>query len=105
VVISIGGKTVGETTADSQGTFSTSITPPDLGAGLVTVTATCGSTQMTTLLAFVVTSTVTTPEGGAAVFGVFVLLGFVLLRGQLNSNSTRRRRRRGAADILASEQD
>jgi len=104
VVVSIGGKTVGETTADSQGTFSTSITPPDLGAGLVTVTATCGSIQMATLLAFVVTSTVTAPEGGAAVFGVFVLLGFVLLRGQLSSNSTRRRRRRGAADILA-EQD
>ena len=48
---------------------------------------------------------VSTPEGGAAVFSVFVLLGAVLLRGQFSSNVTRRRakhrrRSRSTADIL-----
>jgi hypothetical protein len=60
---------------------------------------------MATLLAIVATSTVWSPEGSAGIFGVFVLLGLVLLRGQYTSNATRRRRRRrGAADILK-EQD
>ena len=105
MVLSIGGRTVGTTTANSQGAFSTSITPPDQGAGRVTVTATCGSTQLTALLAVVATSTVSTPEGSAAIFAVFVLLGAVLLRGQFTSNVTRRRRRRrSAADIFKSNE-
>ena len=105
VVLAIGGTTVATTTADSSGAFSASITPPTQEAGKVTVTATCGSTQLATLLALVSTSTVSTPEGGAAVFSVFVLLGAVLLRGQFTSNVTHRRakhrrRRRSIADIL-----
>ena len=104
VVLSIAGKTVGRTTSNDQGEFSTSITPPNLGAGEVTVLATCGAVQVGTLLSTVITSQVTTPENGAAVFAVFVLLGFVLLRGQFNSNGTRRRRRSSGADILAEEQ-
>jgi hypothetical protein len=104
VTLSINGTTVGATTANDEGAFSASIKPPVAKAGQVTVTATCGSTTLATLLALVTTSTVSAPEGGAAIFGVFVLVGFVLLRGQFSSNGTRRRRRRGAADILA-EQD
>jgi hypothetical protein len=103
VVLAIGGTTVAETTANSQGDFSAPITPPDQGAGRLTVTATCGSTQLATLLSLVTTATVSAPEGGAGVFCVFVLLGAVLLRGQFTSNVTRRRgrrRRRGAADVL-----
>jgi hypothetical protein len=103
VVIAVGGTTIAETTANSQGDFSALITPPDQGAARLTVTATCGSTQLATLLSLVSTATVSTPEGGAGVFCVFVLLGAVLLRGQFTSNVTRRRgrrRRRGAADIL-----
>ncbi len=69
------------------------------------MTATCGSTQLATLLSLVTTATVSAPEGGAGVFCVFVLLGAVLLRGQFTSNVTRRRgrhrrRRRGVADVL-----
>jgi hypothetical protein len=60
---------------------------------------------MAALLATVTTSTVSAPEGGAAIFGVFVLLGFVLLRGQFTSHGTHRRRRRGAADVLAAGRD
>jgi uncharacterized membrane protein YgdD (TMEM256/DUF423 family) len=105
VVISIDGNNVGTTTTNDQGAFATSITPLDLGAGQVTVTATCGSTQLTALLATVATATVSSPEVSAGIFGVFVLLGLVLFRGQFTSNVTRRRRRRGAADILDMEQD
>jgi hypothetical protein len=104
VILTIDGQQVGSTTTDSQGRFATTITPPERGAGQVTVTATCGSTQLATLLSLVVTSTVTSPEGGAAVFGVFILVGFVLLRGQITSNGTRRRRRRGAAEVLEENQ-
>jgi hypothetical protein len=46
-------------------------------------------------IAVVATSKVSTPEGSAAVFGVFVLLGMVLLRGQFGGNARRRRRSNG----------
>jgi len=69
----------------------------------VTVTATCGAIQLATLLSIVTTSTASSPEGSAATFGVFVLLGLVLVRGQFSSNGTRRRRKRTAADILKEE--
>jgi hypothetical protein len=97
VVLAIDGHQVATTTADSNGDFSAPLTPPQLGVGHLTVTATCGSTQLTTLLAMVTTVKVSTPEGGAAVFCVFVLLGAVLLRGQFTSNVTRRRKRRRTA--------
>jgi len=101
VVVSIDGKQVGMTMANGQGTFSTSLTPPDLGAGQATVVASCGSKTFTALVSMVATSRASAPEGSVAVFGIFVLLGVVLVRGQVNSNGTRRRkRRRGASDLL-----
>jgi len=101
VVVLIDGKEVGLTMANGQGTFSTSLTPPDLGAGQATVVARCGSKTFTALVSMVATSRVSAPEGSVAVFGIFVLLGVVLVRGQVNSNGTRRRRRkRGASDLL-----
>jgi len=102
VVLAIGSTNVGYGTADSQGAFAVSFTPSSQLTGLRQVTATCGSLQLATLLAVVTTSTVSTPEGAAGVFGVFILLGAVLLRGQFTSNVTRRRRRRnrGAKEIL-----
>jgi hypothetical protein len=101
VVVSINGKEVARITANSQGTFSTSLTPPDQGVGEVTMTATCGSKTFAATVSLVTTSKVSAPEGGVAAGGAFVLLGGILVRGQFGSTSSRRRRRRrGASDIL-----
>jgi hypothetical protein len=98
VTVTVGGKPVASTTADDKGAFSTPISPGRSFTGRQTVAATCGPTQLSTVLSFVVTSTLTAPEAGAATFGVFVLLGFVLLRGQFMTLV--RRRRRHATDDL-----
>lgn len=104
VVVSINGKEVGQVTANSQGAFSASLTPLDQGVGQVKVTATCGPKSFVAFANLVTTAKVSAPEGGAAVFGTFVLLGAVLVRGQFGSTaSRRRRRRRGASDILGME--
>jgi hypothetical protein len=102
VVLSIAGKQVGLTTANSQGAFSTSYTPSGIAAGQVTITATCGAMKFATLLSMVTAAAVSAPEGSAAVFGTFVLLGAVLLRGQFGSRTRRRsrRRRRPASEVL-----
>jgi hypothetical protein len=101
VVLTIAGKEVGHTTANGQGAFSTSITPPGDKIGQVTVAASCGSRTFDVFLAVVSTSKLSSPEGSTAVFGVFVLLGFVLLRGLFGSGGTRRRRKRpGTSDTL-----
>ena len=105
VFLTIGGRHVGSATANSQGVFTAMITPAIEKAGQVTVTASCGATQMNSVLAVVVSSSVATPAGStAAVFAAFVLLALVLIRGQYSSSATRRRRRRGAADILDADQ-
>ena len=79
--------------------FSSSLTPQ--GVGQVTITATCGAKRFATVVSVVATSSASTPQGSVAVFGIFVLLGAVLLRGQFGGSATRRRRqRRGAMDIL-----
>jgi len=96
VVLTIAGKEVGQTTANSQGGFSASIIPPGYKIGQVTVTASCGSRTFDVFLAVVSTSKLLSPEGSTAVFGVFVLLGIVLLRGLFGSGGTRRRRKRPA---------
>ena len=101
VVVSINGREVALTTANSQGAFSASLTPLDQGVGQVKITATCGLKSFVAYANLVTTAKVSAPEGGAAVFGTFVLLGAVLLRGQFGSTAARRRRRRrGVADIL-----
>jgi hypothetical protein len=101
VVLTIAGKEVGHTTANSQGHFSARITPPGNGVGEVTVTATCGSRTFAVLLNLVATSKGLSPEGSTAVFAVFVLLGIFLLRGLFTSGAGRRRRKRqGASDVL-----
>lgn len=101
VLISINGQNVGQLTANSQGAFSTSLTPFDQGVGQVKVTATCGSKTFVAVATLVTTAKVSAPEGSVAVGGGFVLLGAVLVRGQFGSTaSRRRRRRRGASDIL-----
>jgi len=105
VVVSINGREVALTTANSQGAFSTSLTPLDQGVGQVRITATCGVKSFVAFANLVTTAKVSAPEGGAAVFGTFVLLGAVLVRGQFGSTAARRRRRRrGAADILGMQQ-
>ena len=79
--------------------FSSSLTPQ--GVGQVTITAACGTKRFATEVSVVATSSASTPEGSVAVFGIFVLLGAVLVRGQFGGSATRRRRRRrGAMDIL-----
>jgi len=104
VLISINGKEVGQLTANSQGAFSTSLTPFDLGVGQVTVTATCGSKSFVAVATLVTTAKVSAPAGSIAVGGGFVLLGAVLVRGQFGSTaSRRRRRRRGASDVMGTE--
>lgn len=101
VPIFIDGRRVGSTTANSQGSFSAAVTPDQVGQ--LTITATCGDKTFTSVAMVVATSNASSPAGASAVFGVFVLLGVVLLRGQITGGgSTRRRRRRGGADILAS---
>jgi hypothetical protein len=93
VVLTIAGRQVGQATANSQGMFSASVTPPGSGVGQFNVTASCGSRSFGVLLSVVSTSKVSAPEGATAVFGVFVLLGFVLLWGQFGSSASRRRRK------------
>ncbi len=99
VLVSINGKRVGQLTADSQGAFSTSLTPFVQGVGQVRVTATCGSKSFVAVATLVTTAKVSAPEGSVAVGGAFVLLGGVLVRGQFGSTARRRRRRRGAPTI------
>jgi hypothetical protein len=93
VVFTLAGNQVGTTTADAQGDFSASIAPPGTKIGQVTVTAACGSKTFDVLLTVVATAALGTPEGTTAVFGVFVLLGLVLLWGQFGSSASRRRKR------------
>ena len=101
VPIFIDGRRVGSTTANSQGSFSAAVTPDQVGQ--LTITATCGAKTFVSDALVVATSKALSPAGSSAVFGVFVLLGVVLLRGQITGGgSTRRRRRRGTTDILAS---
>jgi hypothetical protein len=101
VVVSINGKEVDQIRANSQGTFSTSLTPLAQGVGQVTVSAVCGSKKFVAIANLVTTAKVSGPEGSVAVFGTFVLLGAVLVRGQFGSTAARRRRRRrGASEIL-----
>jgi len=94
VVLVIHRKVVGRTTANDRGRFSATITPPGSGIGQFTVTATCGSRTFDVILAVVSTSKLSSPEASTAVFGVFVLLGIVLLRGLFGGSGTRRRRKR-----------
>jgi len=94
VVLVIHQKVVGRTTANDRGRFSATITPPGTGIGQFTVTATCGSRTFDVILAVVSTSKLSSPEASTAVFGVFVLLGIILLRGLLGGSGTRRRRKR-----------
>jgi len=101
VVVFIDGKEVEQITADSQGTFSTSLTPPDPGVGQVTISAVCGSKRFVAVATLVTTAGVSGPEGSVAVGGAFVLLGAVLVRGQFGSTTNRRRRRRrGTSDFV-----
>jgi hypothetical protein len=95
----VGGQVVGVATANGGGAFSSTVTPPTQGAGQVTITAACGSKRFVAVVSVVATSGVSAPEGSAAVFGIFVLLGVVLVRGQFGGAASRRRRRHGAADI------
>ena len=100
VPIFIDGRRVGSTTANSQGSFSAAVTPDQVGQ--LTITTMCGAKTFVSVALVVATSKALSPAGSSAAFGVFVLLGVVLLRGQITGGgSTRRRRRRGAADILA----
>ncbi len=104
VVVSIDGREVAQTTANSQGAFSAALTPLDQGVGQVKVTAQCGSKSFVAFATLTTTAKVSAPEGSVAVFGTFVLLGAVLVRGQFGSSAARRRRRRrGAADVLKQE--
>jgi len=97
----IEGKEGEQITADSQGTFSTSLTPPDPGVGQVTISAVCGSKRFVAVATLVTTAGVSGPEGSVAVGGAFVLLGAVLVRGQFGSTTNRRRRRRrGTSDFV-----
>jgi hypothetical protein len=97
VILTIAGKQVGQATANSQGAFSASVIPHGYKIGQETVTVSCGSRTFGVLLAVVATAVVRTPEGTTAVFGVFVLLGFVLLWGQFGTSASRRRRKRRRA--------
>jgi hypothetical protein len=97
VVLTLGGDVVGEATANNQGMFSASIIPNDYKIGQEMVTATCGSRTFGVELAVVSTAVAGTPGSTTAVFGVFVLLGLVLLWGQFGSSAGRgRRKHRGA---------
>jgi hypothetical protein len=88
-------------TANGHGSFSASVTPQDLSVGNVTISAACGSKRLSAVVSVVSTSVASTPESGGAVFGIFVLLGAVLVRGQFGGSATRRRRkRRGSFDIF-----
>jgi len=94
VVLVIDRKVVGRTTASAKGRFSATITPPGSGIGQYTVTATCGQRTFDIVLAVVSTAKLSSPEAATAVFGVFVLLGIILLRGLFGGSGRRRRRKR-----------
>ena len=65
------------------------------------MTASCGPRTFDVLLAVVSTSKLSSPEASTAVFGVFVLLGILLLRGLFGGGGSRRRRKRpGTPDNL-----
>lgn len=97
----IAGRQVAQTTANKQGSFSTSLTPGNnVQPGQFQVTASCGASSFSELLAVVSQSGVKSPSAGAAVFGVFVLLGVLLLVGLLPRSSRRRTRRPTASDIM-----
>ncbi|HXQ19944.1 MAG TPA: hypothetical protein VN781_10010 [Acidimicrobiales bacterium] len=96
VVLTLDGKVVGQTTANDQGMFAASIIPHGYKIGQETVTVECGSRSFGVLLSVVATVAAKTPESTTAVFGVFVLLGLVLLWGQFGSGASRRRRKRPA---------
>jgi hypothetical protein len=96
VVLTLDGNVVGQATANSQGMFSASIIPRGYKIGQETVTASCGSRTFGIALAVVSTAAARTPESTTAVFGVFVLLGLVLLWGQFGTSASRRRRHRRA---------
>ncbi len=99
VALFIDGRPAGAVTASARGAFVASLTPQ--GVGPTTLTASCGSKRFTAVVNVVATAASSMPEGAAAVFGIFVLLGAVLIRGQFGGGASRRRRRRqGAADIL-----
>ena len=100
VVLVVEQKVVGRTTANAQGHFSTTIAPRGTGLGQFTVTASCGSRTFDVLLDVVSTAKLSSPEASTAVFGVFVLLGIVLLRGLLGGSGTRRRRKRPGDSTL-----
>jgi uncharacterized repeat protein (TIGR01451 family) len=102
VVISIDGKTLATTTADGRGAFSASLTPRNLRAGQYTVTATCGTLRMSAVLTIALSSSASTPESSAAAFGVFVLLGLALMRGQFNSD-VKKRKGKGKGKGLSKE--
>ena len=97
VVVFIAGKEVELIRANSQGTFSTSLTPPAPGVGQVRITAVCGSKRFVAVATLVTTAKASGPEGSVAAGGAFVLLGAVLVRGQFGSTTNRRRRRRRGA--------
>jgi uncharacterized repeat protein (TIGR01451 family) len=108
VVMAVDGRQVSSGTADARGRFSINVSPGQLPVGRHVLTATCGSVVLSTSLNIVVTTSssgaATPAEAGAAAFGVFVLLGVLLLRGQFDTNATRRRTRgRGSAEVLAEQ--
>jgi len=96
VVLTVDGNVVGRATANNQGMFSASIIPHGYKIGQETVTVSCGSRTFGVELAVVSTAAARTPESTTAVFGVFVLLGLVLLWGQFGSSASRRRKHRRA---------
>jgi hypothetical protein len=101
VAVAVDGNQVSTTTADIQGRFSMHVSPGNLSVGQHRITATCGSTVLSTTLNVVVTTASSGSPivgAGAAAFGVFVLLGLLLLRGQFDTNVTSRRKGRRSAD-------
>jgi hypothetical protein len=56
---------------------------------------------MHTTLSIVDTARASSPEGSAGVFGVFVLFGGLLVKGQYPGGAARRRRKKGAKGARA----
>ncbi|HUC03914.1 MAG TPA: putative Ig domain-containing protein [Acidimicrobiales bacterium] len=100
VQLVLDGHPVGSTTATAAGRFTATVVPQSADIGPHTLTATCGSTREAVVVTMVALSKLSTPESGAAIFCVFILLGLILLRGQYYTNGTRRRRKRTAAEML-----
>jgi len=78
VTLEISGEEVGQTTADSDGTFSTPIDVPDVDPGRLEVEARCGP-LLTTNLDIVLASSVTGGQSILLVIVIAVLLLFGLL--------------------------